>query len=72
MTCTTTNATDNVCGEITLLRTVILAMANTTTVLANLVLIIAQSTVESGKFTELVPFVVILAFGCRSGLEALS
>ena len=63
VTCATTDTTDNVRCEVTLLWTVILAVTDTTAVLADLVFIIAQSTVERSKFTELVPLVVILALG---------
>lgn len=63
-----TEATDDVSCEILLLRTVILAMADSTTVLANLVFIVPKGAIESGKLTKLVALMIILAFGGRGGL----
>ena len=37
--------------------------------LADLVLVVTEGTVERGEFTQLVPFVVILAFRNRCGLQ---
>lgn len=65
---TAANTTDNISSEIALFRAVVFAMSDTATVLANLVLIIAQSTVESRKFTELVTLVIILTFWSRCSL----
>ena len=58
----TADATDDVGREVTLLWTVVLAVANTTTVLANLVLIVTKGTVQRSELAQLVTFVVILAF----------
>ena len=65
----TADTADDVRCEVTLLRTVILAMTNTTAILADLVLVIAQSTVQSREFAKLVTFMVILSFGSRSSLQ---
>jgi len=62
-----TNATDNVGGEVALLGTVVLAMSDLTTVLASLVLVITESTVESRQLTKLVALELILTFGDGSG-----
>ena len=63
MTCASADTADDVRCEVTLLGTVVLAMANITTVLADLVLVVAERTVKRGKLPELVTFVIILAFG---------
>ena len=65
---TTTHTTNDVSGEVTLFGAVVFAMADTTAVLADLVLVITQSTVEGGEFTKLVPLVVVLSLGGRSSL----
>jgi hypothetical protein len=44
-------ATDDVGGEVALLRTVVFAVTNLTTVLTSLVLVVSQGTVESGELT---------------------
>ena len=58
----TADATDDVGRAVTLLWTVVLAVANNTTVLANLVLIVTKGTVQRSELAQLVTFVVILAF----------
>lgn len=67
MTGTSANTTNDVRSEVALFRTIILAMTDPTTVLANLVFVVAEGTVEGCEFAELVPLVVILTFGsgCR-------
>jgi len=49
--------------EVLLLRAVVLAMTDLTTVLAGLVLVVAEGTVEGGKLTELVALEFVLTFG---------
>ena len=66
------NTTDDVGSEILLLRAVVLAMTNLSTVLACLVLIVTKSTVESSKFTELIALELILSFGNRGSLPTVS
>lgn len=39
------------------------------TVLTQLVLVVTEGTVERGEFSELVAFVVVLAFGGGGGLQ---
>lgn len=63
VTCAPADAADDVGRKVTLLRAVILAVANTTTILAYLVFVITERTVERSKFTKLVAFMVILTFG---------
>ena len=59
---------DDVRCKVTLLRTVVLAVTYSTTVLANLVFIVPKGAIESGKLTKLVALMIILAFGGRGGL----
>lgn len=47
-------------------------MTNFTTVLAGLVLIVTEGTVEGSELTELVALELVLAFGNRSGLYVVS
>jgi hypothetical protein len=54
---------NDVGGEVTLLRTVVLAVTNLTTVLASLVLVVSKGSVESGELTQLVALEFVLAFG---------
>lgn len=64
-----TNAANDVGSEITLLRTIVFTMSNLTTILASLVFIVTKSTVEGGKFSELIPLELVLAF--RNGRSRL-
>lgn len=59
---TTANTTNNISCEVALLRTVIFAMSKATAVLADLVLVITEGTVQCGEFAKLVALVIILAF----------
>ena len=59
---------DDVSSEVALLRTLILPVTDVAAVLTDLVLIISEGSIEGGKFAELIAFVIVLAFGCRSGL----
>ena len=69
MSSATADTANDVRCEVTLLRTVILAMAYTTTVLTDLVFVIAQSTVQSRELAELITLVVILPFWGRRSLK---
>jgi hypothetical protein len=64
----TTNATNDIGCEVALLGTVILAVSNIATVLANLVFVITKGAIKSGEFTELVALVIVLTFGSRRRL----
>jgi hypothetical protein len=57
------HAADNASSVILSLGTVILAVANLPAVLAGLVLIISESTVERGKLSKLVSLEFVLSFG---------
>lgn len=62
MTGISTNAADDVRGEVSLLGAIVLAMANLTAVLAGLVFIIAESTVQGSKLSKLIAFELVLPF----------
>ena len=62
MPCVAADTTDDVGGEVTGLRAVVLAMANLAAVLAGLVLVVTEGTVERGKLTELVALELVLTF----------
>jgi hypothetical protein len=62
MTSIATNATDDVGSEVSLFRAVKFSMTDLTAVLAGLVLIVTEGTVESGKFTKLVALELVLSF----------
>jgi len=59
---------DDISSKVALLRALILPVTDVAAVLADLVLIISKGSVESSKFAELIAFVIVLAFGCGSGL----
>jgi hypothetical protein len=63
MTSITTNTTNNVGGEVLSVRAVVLAVANFAAVLASLVLVVTEGTVECGEFTQLVALELVLTFG---------
>ena len=63
-----TNTADDARGEVLLLRAIILAVTNFTTVLTGLVLVVAEGTVERGKLAQLVTLELVLAFRDRSSL----
>lgn len=62
MACITANTADDARCVILLLGTVVLAVSNLAAVLARLVLVVTQRSVESGKFSELVSLKFILDF----------
>lgn len=72
VTSVATDSADDVCGEVALLGAVILPVADLTTVLAGLVLIITESTVEGCKLAQLVALKLVLAFRNGSSLKMLN
>lgn len=64
MSSAATHTANDVSSEVTLLRAVVFAMADATTVLADLVFVVTKRTVECCQLAELVPLVVILALRC--------
>jgi hypothetical protein len=68
MTSITADTTDNVCCKVALLGAIVLAMADLTAVLASLVLIVTECSVESSELTKLVTLELILAFRNGSSL----
>jgi hypothetical protein len=67
----TANTTDDVCCEVALLWTIVLAMADLTAVLTSLIFIVTESSVKSSKLTKLVALELILAFRNRGSLYEL-
>lgn len=63
------DSADDVGGKVALIRTVVFAVTNFPTILACLVLIISQGTVECGKLTKLVTLKSVLTFGNRRSLN---
>lgn len=62
MTSVTADTTDDVGGIVLGVRAVILAVTDFTTVLASLVLVVSEGTVECGEFTQLVALELVLTF----------
>jgi hypothetical protein len=69
--CISTDTTDDVGREVALFWAVVLSVTNLTTVLASLVLIVSEGTVERCKLTKLVALELVLPFGNRGGLRRL-
>jgi hypothetical protein len=63
VTSVTADTTDDVGGVVLGVRAVVLAVADFTTVLASLVLVVAECTVECGQLTQLVALELVLTFG---------
>ena len=63
-----THTTDNVGSKVLLLWTVILSVTDLTTVLASLILVVTEGTVEGSKFTKLITLELVLAFWDRCSL----
>lgn len=63
-----THSADNASSEVLLLGAVVLAVSYLATVLASLILIITQGSVQSSKLTELVTLQFVLALGNGSSL----
>jgi hypothetical protein len=68
MSCISTDATDDVGREVALLWTIVLSVTNLTAVLASLVLVVSERTVECCKLTKLVALELVLAFRNRGSL----
>ena len=64
----TADTADDVGSVVLLLRAIIFTMTDLTAVLAGLVFVITQSTVEGSKLTQLVALELVLAFRDRGGL----
>lgn len=70
--CITTDSANDAGRVVLLLRAIIFTMANLTTVLAGLVFIVSQSTVQRSELSELVTLELVLVFGRRSSLLLVS
>jgi hypothetical protein len=62
-----TDAADDAGGVVLSLGAIILAVANLTTVLAGLVLVVSKGTVERGKLTQLIALKLVLSLGNGRG-----
>jgi hypothetical protein len=67
-----TDATDNTSSVVLFLRAVVLAVADLATVLASLVLVVSEGTVERSEFSELVSLEFVLAFRNGRSLGSIS
>lgn len=63
-----TDAADDAGGVVLALGTVVLAVTDLAAVLAGLVLVVAEGTVEGGELTKLVSLELVLTFGDGGGL----
>lgn len=63
-----THSTDDAGSEVLLLRAVVLAVTYLSTILASLILIVTQSSVQSSELTKLVTLQFVLALGNGSSL----
>lgn len=72
VTCVTTDATDDACRVVLLLRAIVFSVTNLSTILTRLVLIVTQRSVQSGQLTQLVALELVLAFRDGSGLYRVS
>lgn len=70
MTGVTADSADDAGCKVLSLGAVVFAVADLTTVLTSLVLVISKRTVERRKFTELVALQLVLAFGDGSSLSS--
>ena len=68
VTSVTADTADNVGRVILLLGAVVLAMTNLTTILASLVFVVTERSVQSSKLTQLVALELVLTFGDRGSL----
>jgi hypothetical protein len=64
-----THTANDVSSEVTLLRAVVFAVTDATTILADLVFVVTKRTIERRQLAKLVALVVILALRCRSSLK---
>ena len=65
----TADTADDARSEVLALGTVILAMANLTAILASLVLVVAECTVEGSQLAQLFALEFVLSLGDRGGLQ---
>ena len=68
MTSVTADTTNDVGSVVLGVGAVVLAVTDFTTVLASLVLVVAEGTVERGELTQLVALELVLTFGDRGSL----
>lgn len=68
MASVSTDTADDAGSEVLFLRAIVLAMTNLATVLASLVLVVSQGTVERGELSKLVTLEFVLTFRNRCSL----
>jgi hypothetical protein len=68
VTSVTADTTNDVGSVVLGVGAVVLAVTDFTTVLASLVLVVAEGTVERGELTQLVALELVLTFGDRGSL----
>lgn len=66
--CVATHSADDAGSKVLLLRAIVLAVSYLATILASLVFIITQGSVQSSELTELVTLQFVLALGNGSSL----
>ena len=68
VTSISTDTADNTSREVLSIRAVVLAVTNLAAVLAGLVFVVTEGTVECGELAQLVALELVLAFGDRGSL----
>ena len=69
MSSATTDTANDVRCKVTLFGTVVFTVADSTAVLADLVFIVSEGTVERCQLPQLVSLVIVLAFRGRGSLQ---
>lgn len=68
MASVTAHATDDVRSDVTLVRAIVLSVAELSAVLAGLVLVVTEGTVQGGELSKLATLEFVLSFGSRCRL----
>jgi len=63
---------DDISSEVALLGALILPVTDVAAILTDLILIVSEGSIKGSEFAELIAFVIVLAFGCGSGLISKS
>jgi hypothetical protein len=71
MTCLSADSADDTSSVVLLLRAIIFAMSDLTTVLAGLVFVVTKGSVEGREFAKLIALKLVLTFGNRCSLYAV-
>lgn len=62
------NTADDVSSKVALLGTLILPVTDVAAILTDLIFIVSKGSIKGSEFAELIAFMIVLAFGCGSGL----